>query len=95
MWIVKLALRRPYSVAVMCLAIVLMSVIAVQRMRVDVLPAIDSPVAIVVWNYPGLSADEVEKRVTYLSERAFSTTVSGIRRLESQSIQGTSICAQT
>lgn len=91
MWIVKLALRRPYSVAVMCLAIVLMSVIAVQRMRVDVLPAIDIPVVIVVWNYPGLSADEVEKRVTYLSERAFSTTVSGIRRLESQSIQGTSI----
>jgi multidrug efflux pump subunit AcrB len=91
LWIVRLALRRPYSVAVLCLCIALMSVIAVQRMRVDVLPAIDIPVVIVVWNYPGLTADDMEKRVTYLSERAYSTTVNGISRIESQSIEGLSI----
>jgi multidrug efflux pump subunit AcrB len=90
-WIVRLALRRPFTVAVLCLIIALMGVLSIQRMRVDVLPAIDIPVVIVVWNYPGLTAEEVEKRIMFLSERAYSTTVNGISRIESQAIPGNAI----
>jgi multidrug efflux pump subunit AcrB len=88
MWIVRLALRRPYTVAVMCLAIVLFGALSLARARVDVLPSVDIPVVAVVWNYPGLVAEEMEKRVIYLTERAFSTTISEIERLDSQSIDG-------
>jgi multidrug efflux pump subunit AcrB len=88
MWIVRLALRRPYTVAVMCLLILVMGVLSLTRMVVDIFPAIDIPVVAVVWNYPGLSAQDMERRVTLISERAFSTTVNGIERIESQSIPG-------
>ena len=56
MWIVRLALRRPYTVAVMCVLILVMGVLSLTRMVVDIFPAIDIPVVAVVWNYPGLSA---------------------------------------
>ena len=55
------------------------------------LPNIDIPVVIVVWNYPGLSAEDMERRVVFISERAYSTTVNGIERIESQSIPGIGI----
>jgi multidrug efflux pump subunit AcrB len=58
------------------------------RMVVDVLPAIDIPVVMVVWNFPGLSPEDMERRVVIISERAYSTTVNGIQRIESQSIAG-------
>ncbi len=86
MWIVRLALRRPYTVAVMSLLIVILGVLSLSRMIVDVLPAIDIPVVMVVWNYPGLSPEDMERRVVLISERAYSTTVNGIERIESQSI---------
>ena len=57
-------------------------------MVVDIFPAIDIPVVAVIWNYPGLSAQDMERRVVLISERAFSTTVNGIERIESQSIPG-------
>ena len=88
MWIVRLALRRPYTVAVMCALILVMGLLSVTRMPVDIFPAIDIPVVAVVWNYPGLSAQEMERRVVLISERAYSTTVNGIERIESQSIPG-------
>src|SRR6185503_9317097 len=88
MWIVRLALRRPYTVAVMCLLILVMGILSVTRMVVDIFPVIDIPVVAVVWNYPGLSAQDMERRVVLISERAFSTTVNGIERIESQSIPG-------
>src|SRR4029079_14558271 len=88
MWIVRLALRRPYTVAVMCVLILVMGVLSLTRMIVDIFPAIDIPVVAVVWNYPGLSAEEMERRVVIISERAYSTTVNGIERIESQSISG-------
>ena len=88
MWIVRLALRRPYTVAVMCVLILVMGVLSLTRMVVDIFPAIDIPVVVVVWNYPGLSAEDMERRVVLISERAFSTTVNGIERIESQSIPG-------
>ncbi len=91
MWIVRLALRRPYTVAVMCGLILVMGVLSLTRMVVDIFPAIDIPVVAVVWNYPGLSAQDMERRVVLISERAYSTTVNGIERIESQSIPGIGI----
>jgi multidrug efflux pump subunit AcrB len=88
MWIVKLALRRPYTIAVMALLLVVMGVLSTKRMVVDIFPAIDIPVVAVVWNYPGLSAEDMERRVVLISERAYSSTVDGIQRIESQSIPG-------
>ncbi|WP_306591159.1 efflux RND transporter permease subunit [Geothrix sp. 21YS21S-4] len=88
MWIVRLALRRPYTTAVMCLLVLLMGVLSVQRMLVDIFPSIDIPVVAVVWQYNGLSPEEMERRMVTISERSLSTTVNGIERIESQSIQG-------
>lgn len=86
MWIVRLALRRPYTVAVMSMLIFVMGMLSLSRMMVDIFPAIDIPVVVVVWNYPGLSPEDVERRIVLISERAYSTTVNGIERIESQSI---------
>ncbi|HEX9577569.1 MAG TPA: efflux RND transporter permease subunit, partial [Myxococcales bacterium] len=86
MWIVRLALRRPYTIAVACSLVFIFGVLSVSRMKTDILPAIDIPVVIVVWNYPGLSAEDMERRVVFISERAYSTTVSGISRIDSQSM---------
>src|SRR4051812_3006401 len=88
MWIVRLALRRPYTVAVMCVLILVMGILSLTWMVVDIFPAIDIPVVAVVWNYPGLSAQDMERRGGLISERAYSTTVNGIERIESQSIPG-------
>jgi multidrug efflux pump subunit AcrB len=91
MWIVRLALRRPYTVAVMALLILVLGSLSLSRMIVDIFPVIDIPVVIVAWNYPGLSPEEMERRIVIISERAYSTTVNGISRIESQSIPGTGI----
>ncbi|HRI80099.1 MAG TPA: efflux RND transporter permease subunit, partial [Cyclobacteriaceae bacterium] len=60
----------------------------IRFMLIDIFPVIDIPVVAVVWSYPGLSADEMEKRVTFVSERGISTTVNGVERIESQSLPG-------
>ncbi len=91
MWIVRLALRRPYTTAVFCLLILLMGLLSASRMLVDIFPSIDIPVVSVVWSYQGLTPEEMERRVVFLSERAYSTTVGGVERIESQSIQGTGL----
>src|SRR4051812_40217696 len=91
MWIVRLALRRPYTVGVMALLIIIMGVMSATSMLIDIFPVIDIPVVIVVWNYNGLSANEMEKKVTFLSERSISTSVNGVDKIESQSIPGISM----
>lgn len=68
-----------------------MGILSLTRMIVDVLPSIDIPVVMVVWNYPGLSPEDMERRVVIISERAYSTTVNGIERIESQCIAGTGL----
>ena len=88
MWIVRLALRRPLSVAVMALLMLVLGMLSFGLMNVDIFPAIDLPVVLVVWNYPGLSAIDMERRVVLLSERAYSTTVNGIEHMESESFAG-------
>jgi multidrug efflux pump subunit AcrB len=88
MWIVRLALRRPYTIAVMALFIVFMGILSMSRMIADIFPTIDIPVVMVVWSYSGLSAQEMERRVILISERAYSTGVNGIEHIESESIPG-------
>ncbi len=88
MWIVRLALRRPYTIAVLAVLILLGGGLSIRSMLVDVFPVIDIPVVAVVWQYNGLPAEDVERRVTFISERSYSTAVSGIERIESKSIPG-------
>ena len=91
MWIISLALRRPLTIAVMALLMLVLGVLSFTRMNADIFPAIDMPVVIVVWAYPGLSAFDMERRVVIISERAMSTTVNDIEHLESESIAGAGI----
>jgi CzcA family heavy metal efflux pump len=88
MWIVRLALRRPLSVAVMAMLMLVLGVLSFGLMNVDIFPEINLPVVLVVWNYPGLSSFDVERRIVFISERAYSTTVNGIEHIESESING-------
>ena len=91
MWLVNAALRRPLSVAVMALLMLVLGVLSFAYMNVDIFPAINLPVVMMVWNYPGLSAYDMERRMVMISERALSTTVNGIEHLESESIKGIGI----
>src|SRR3954465_8576840 len=86
MWIVRLALRRPYTIAALCSLIAIFGILSTTKMKTDILPAIDIPVVSVVWNYPGLSAEDMERRVVFISEREMSTTVSGSARIDPQAM---------
>ncbi len=88
MWIVRLALRRPYTFVVMAIALLLGGIFSVGKMPTDIFPEIDIPVIAVVWQYGGLDVDEMEKRVTGNYERALTTTVNGIEHIESQTLTG-------
>ena len=91
MWIVQLALRRPYTFVVMALLIVIMGVVTIQRTPTDVFPNIDIPVVSVIWTYSGVSPDDMEKRIVTISERAATTTVADIEHIESSSLPGISV----
>ncbi|MFZ1011410.1 MAG: efflux RND transporter permease subunit, partial [Candidatus Sulfotelmatobacter sp.] len=91
MWIVRLALRRPYTFVVFALLILILGVFSILQMPTDIFPNIDIPVATVVWTYGGLSAEQMADRVASPSERAMTTTVSDIEHIESQSLTGLSI----
>src|SRR6266849_10122517 len=91
MWIVRLALRRPYTFVVLAMFIVLMGVLTIQRMPTDMFPEINIPVVAAIWTYNGLPPAEMEGRITSQFERAVTTTVSGIEHLESQSLAGVSV----
>ncbi len=91
MWLVRLALRRPISVAVMAFLMLVLGALSFALMNVDIFPAINLPVVMVVWNYPGLSAVDIERRMVWISERAYSTTVNDIEHIDSESINGLGI----
>src|SRR5215469_17459296 len=91
MWIVRLALRRPYTFVVMAIMIAVLGVSAIVRMPVDIFPYIDIPVVSVVWSYVGLSPEEMEKRMVTFFERSLTTTVNDIEHIESQSYNGVSV----
>jgi multidrug efflux pump subunit AcrB len=88
MWIVKLALSRPYTFAVMALLIVILGAVSIVAMPTDIFPDIDIPVVSVIWNYGGMSPDDMEKRVITSFERAITTTVNDVEHIESQSMTG-------
>jgi multidrug efflux pump subunit AcrB len=88
MWIVKLALRRPYTLAVLALLILLAGVGSILTMPTDVFPTIDLPVVTVIWAYGGIPASDMENRFVTQSERAYTTSVSDIEHIESQSVSG-------
>ena len=91
MWIVRLALRRPYTFVAMALLIALLGTGAIVTMPVDIFPYIDIPVVSIVWSYTGLSPEEMEKRIVTIFERALTTTVNDIEHIESQSYSGVSV----
>ena len=84
MWIVRLALRRPYTFVVVSLLIAILGVAAIITMPVDIFPYIDIPVVSVVWSYTGMLPEEMEKRILTVFERAMTTTVNDIEHIESQ-----------
>ena len=91
MWMVRLALRRPYTFVVFALLILILGVLSIQTMPVDIFPNIDIPVVTVVWNYTGLSADQIADRIVTSTERGMTTTVNDIDHIESQSLVGRGI----
>src|ERR1022692_4093983 len=91
MWIVRLALRRPYTFVVVSLLIAILGVTAIITMPVDIFPYIDIPVVSVVWSYTGMLPEEMEKRILTVFERAMTTTVNDIEHIESQAYSGVSV----
>ncbi|MGO9255707.1 MAG: efflux RND transporter permease subunit [Bryobacteraceae bacterium] len=91
MWIVQLALRRPYTFVIMSLLIAILGGLAIFRMPTDIFPEIDIPVVSVIWSYSGVSPEEMAEIITVRSERAFTTTVNDIEHMESQSLPGLSV----
>ena len=88
MWIVQVALRRPYTFLVMALLIVLATPLILLRMSTDMFPEIYIPVVSIVWTYTGLSAQEVGNRITAVNERGLTTSVNDIQHVESESLAG-------
>ncbi|HTG44737.1 MAG TPA: efflux RND transporter permease subunit, partial [Verrucomicrobiae bacterium] len=88
MWIVRLALRRPYTFVVGALVVLLLTPFVLWRTATDIFPSIDIPVISVVWQYQGLNAQEVEQRLVYLHERSLSATVNDIEHIESNAYNG-------
>jgi multidrug efflux pump subunit AcrB len=91
MWIVRLALRRPYTFAVFGFLILLFGVFSIVSMPTDIFPNIDIPVVTVVWNYTGLSPQEMSTRIVFNVERGMTTAVSDIDHIESQSFNGIAV----
>ncbi|HEY2145913.1 MAG TPA: efflux RND transporter permease subunit [Steroidobacteraceae bacterium] len=91
MWIVQVALRRPYTFLVMALLIILATPLVLRKMSTDIFPEINIPVISIIWNYGGLSAQEMGQRITAVNERSLTTSVNDIEHIESQSLAGVSI----
>ncbi|MBS0366970.1 MAG: efflux RND transporter permease subunit [Proteobacteria bacterium] len=91
MWIVRLALRRPYTFIVLAIVISLLGVFAIVRTPTDIFPEIRIPIVATVWRYAGLSPEEMATRMVLFSERVAQTTVNDVQHSESQSLTGTSV----
>ena len=91
MWIVRLALNRPYTFVVASMLITILSAVAILRTPTDIFPNINIPVVAIVWNYAGLAPEEMEKRITITFERNMTTVVNDIEHIESQSYHGMAI----
>ena len=91
MWIVALALRRPYTFVVMAMLIVILTIVTVPRTPVDIFPEINIPVVSVIWNYNGFSPSDMVDRIVANSERGITVTVNDVEHQESQSLNGIAV----
>ncbi len=91
MWIVRLALRRPYTFVVLSLMLFILAPVVISRTPTDIFPDIDIPVVSIIWQYPGLSAEDMSDRIIYFGERLLTTTVNNIEHVESQSMLGVGV----
>ena len=91
MWIVRLALRRPYTFVVMAILILVMGTLAIFRTPTDIFPNINIPVISIIWNYSGLVPQEMNDRIISVTERALTTTVDNIEHIESESLYGVAV----
>ena len=91
MWIVRVALNRPYTFIVLALLILILSPVVILRTPTDIFPSINIPVVAVAWTYTGLSPEEMEGRITTVYERVLTTVVDNIEHIESTTVNGTAI----
>jgi len=91
MWIVRLALRRPYTFVVMATLILIMGTLAILRTPADIFPNINIPVVSIIWNFNGLVPQDMSDRIVSITERALTTTVDNIEHIESQSLYGVAV----
>ena len=91
MWIVKLALQRPYTFVVMAILILVMGGVAIFRTPTDIFPNINIPVVSIIWNYNGLVPKEMSDRIVSVTERSLTTVVDNIEHVESQSLYGIAV----
>src|SRR6266571_1548670 len=91
MWIVRLALKRPYTFVVMSILIVILGTLAIFRTPTDIFPNINIPVVSIIWNYNGLVPEDMADRIVSVTERALTTTVDNIEHIESQSLYGIAV----
>ena len=91
MWIVRIALRRPLTFIVLALLIFGIGPLTIARTPTDIFPDINIPVVAVIWNYGGLSADEMSNRISSIFERLLTTAVNDVEHVEAQSLRGTSV----
>src|SRR5579883_3269499 len=91
MWLVRLALSRPKAVGVLVILIGILGVLSAIQAPKDIFPQINIPVVSVIWSYGGLAPQEMETRVVNTAERAYTTGVSNIEHMESQSLAGVSV----
>jgi multidrug efflux pump subunit AcrB len=91
MWVVRLALRRPYTFVVMSILILIMGGLAIVRTPTDIFPTIDIPVVSIIWSYNGLIPEDMADRIVSVTERSLTTTVDNIEHVESQSLNGIAV----
>src|SRR5213078_4564837 len=88
MWIVRLALRRPYTFVVAAMLVMILGIVSILRTPTDIFPEVDIPVISVAFNYVGMPPEDMEKRIVGQFERFLTTTVDDIEHIESQSLSG-------
>ena len=91
MWIVRIALRRPYTFVVMAVLILTMGIVSILRTPTDIFPNIDIPVVSIIWNYNGLVPEQMADRIVSITERNLTTVVDNIQHVESQSLYGIAV----
>ena len=91
MWIVKLALRRPYTFVVMAILILVMGALAIFRTPTDIFPNINIPVISIIWSFNGMVPKDMSDRIISITERSLTTTVDNIEHIESQSLYGIAV----